>query len=366
MKKIFLFVLAALFAAELSAQQLKVVHFEKRGLDLTAKLKPRTDNNGDVCALLRVQIAAPNCQFSDSYIVGETEQGFGEYLIYMAKGARRIRVVHPDFLFVPLDYEFPEPLQSMDSYALVLEVPIYTHYAEIVEQQTQKPAAQPATQPTQKATKQEKQSKKEKQPKQEKQSKQAKSEKPTTSVATAPLPKPESYKVGDYYNENGKEGVVFWVDATGKHGKVISLTESASELQWSSDKKEQKRLIGADNEADGAKNMAVVKQILDWQSKYPAFKWCADLGDGWYLPAVEELQIFTLNDVVHHAVNRTLKEKGGKKLANKGEWKWYWSSTESSKKFGLYFCAWSVSMDYGDTYRSGKDYDYYVRAVSAF
>lgn len=175
-----------------------------------------------------------------------------------------------------------------------------------------------------------------------------------------------TYEVGDYYNENGKEGVVFWVDESGKHGKIVSMKESSSELKWSSDDYEQRRLIGADSETDGAKNMAVVKQIPDWQSKYPAFKWCADLGEGWYLPAVKELEIFTLNDAVHDSVNRTLAKKGGKKLKNKGKWYWFWSSTESEDECAGYFCAWYVGMYYGYTYYDNKYYNGYVRAVSAF
>jgi len=181
---------------------------------------------------------------------------------------------------------------------------------------------------------------------------------------------PTTFQVGDYYNQDGKEGVVFWVDASGRHGKILSMTESGSELEWSSDKYEQKRLIGADSETDGAKNMAVVKQISDWESKYPAFKWCADLGEGWYLPAKEELKIFTLNDAVYDKVNRTLSQHGGKPLANKGDsyyWDWYWSSTESSKKDSTgYFRAWIVNMYSGLTYGSSKYLDGYVRAVSAF
>ena len=174
-----------------------------------------------------------------------------------------------------------------------------------------------------------------------------------------------SYKVGDYYNENGKRGVVFWVDSSGKHGKIVSLAESI-ELQWSSDADEQKRLIGADDENDGANNMAVVKQIADWETKYPAFKWCADLDEGWYLPAIEELKLFTLDTSVHDAVNQTLASKG-EKLANKGDSHWYWSSTESSFKWDSgRFCALGVNMNDGNTPNGSKDSGNYVRAVSAF
>ena len=172
-----------------------------------------------------------------------------------------------------------------------------------------------------------------------------------------------TYKVGDYYNVNGKQGVVFWVDKTGQHGKIVSLTESTSSLQWSSDEAEQKRLIGADDVNNGANNMAVVKQIADWQSKYPAFEWCADLGEGWYLPAIEELKIFTLDESVHDAVNKTLATKGVE-LANIGA---YWSSTESDYQFSTgRFCAWGVDVYSGRTANFSKFNYNYVRAVSAF
>lgn len=181
-----------------------------------------------------------------------------------------------------------------------------------------------------------------------------------------------TYEVGDYYNENGKEGVVFWVDETGKHGKIVSMKESSYSMRWSSDGQEQKRFIGADSETDGAKNMAVVKQIPDWESKYPAFKWCADLGVGWYLPAIEELKIFTLNDAVYDAVNRTLEKIGGEKLANKGYEYCYWtsdkycSSTENGYKEEGYFCVWDVNMSDGSTVNYDKTNNGYVRAVAAF
>ncbi|MBQ5701768.1 MAG: PEGA domain-containing protein, partial [Alistipes sp.] len=174
------------------------------------------------------------------------------------------------------------------------------------------------------------------------------------------------YKVGDYYNDGKKEGVVFEVSADGKHGKIVSMTQSAEYLQWSTDTEEQKRLIGANSNTEGAINMAKVKAISGWKRKYPAFKWCADLGDGWYLPAIGELKKFTINDTIHNAVNRTLAAKGANKLCNRGEYECYWSSTEEDLQFGVVFCAWLVDMSNGDTTNFGKYGSGYVRAVSAF
>ncbi len=191
---------------------------------------------------------------------------------------------------------------------------------------------------------------------------------PTTTSPTTTKGKTSApYKVGDYYNDGAKEGVVFEVSVDGKHGKIVSMTQSASKLQWSSDKTEQKSLIGADSKTNGAYNMAKVKARPDWQSKYPAFKWCTDLGDGWYLPAIEELKKFILDDTIHDVVNRTLAAKGGKKLYNKGESGWYCSSTEHDYQFSNgEFCAWFVNVGSGNPGYYNKNDDYYVRAVSAF
>ena len=169
----------------------------------------------------------------------------------------------------------------------------------------------------------------------------------------------KTYRVGDYYDDGKKQGVVFEVAADGKHGKIVSLTESAKRLMWSTSS-EWKRVIGANDKHNGANNMSKVKQIDGWREKCPAFAWCADLGEGWYLPAIEELKMFTLDEVVHDAVNRTLATKG-KKLANKGDEHWYWSSTEGSNDL-----VWFVYMYYGYTDDLTKSYYSYVRAVSAF
>ena len=194
----------------------------------------------------------------------------------------------------------------------------------------------------------------------------------STLVGVVPEPKDtkqptltKTYQVGDYYNDGTKQGVVFEVSADGLHGKIVSMTQSRE--GWSSDEAELKRLIGADSKTDGAYNMAKVKAVANWQEKYPAFKWCADLGEGWYLPSIEELKKFTLDNAVYDAVNRTLTSKGGVKLFNRGdERRWYWSSTEKDYKIVGMFCACSVVMGSGITFNNFKASSSYVRAVSAF
>ncbi|MDE5636532.1 MAG: TIR domain-containing protein [Alistipes sp.] len=167
----------------------------------------------------------------------------------------------------------------------------------------------------------------------------------------------KTYEVGDYYDENGKEGVVFEVDATGRHGKIVSMKQSAKELRWCTKEEYDKRVVtGATDCTDGMKNMQAIRRIAGWREKYPAFAWCAEQGDGWYLPAIEELEKFTLDKSMRDAVNGTLSQQGGDKIST-----WYWSSSENDKR-----CAWCVLMYDGYTDYNFKSNLSFVRAVSAF
>ena len=186
------------------------------------------------------------------------------------------------------------------------------------------------------------------------------------SADNKPTAPSKVYKVGDYYNENGKEGVVFEVTPDGKHGKIVSL-KVADNLYWTTDSYEQKRLIGADSKSDGEYNMAKVKSIAGWQTKYPAFKWCADLGSGWYLPAIEELKRFTLNATVREAVNRTLTMTGYKAINNKSNYYKYFSSTELDYKwYSGEYSVHTVLTNCSQAASNSKQTADYVRAVATF
>ncbi|MBQ9138124.1 MAG: TIR domain-containing protein [Alistipes sp.] len=187
-------------------------------------------------------------------------------------------------------------------------------------------------------------------------------------VASPTLATVKTYKVGDYYNDGVREGVVFEVTEDGFHGKIVSMTQSDEEMPWSSSDDEQRRIIGANHESYGVYNTAEVKEILGWQDKYPAFAWCASLGDTWCLPAIDELKIFTLDATVRTIVNRTLSVKGGVKLKKEGEWISFWTSTESYKQNNIteQFSAWCVNMLSGKAFCSNKNSYHYVRAVAVF
>lgn len=197
---------------------------------------------------------------------------------------------------------------------------------------------------------------------------------PAAPVMTEPVapivsqPVERTWKVGDYYNVDGKEGVVFWVDDTGKHGKIVSLDQA--DMQWCTQDEYKKQLPGISEDVrDGMKNLQSIMKISDWRNKYPAFAWCAEHGDGWYLPAIEELKLLLLNDDVYDAVNTQIESLRKRKLFLKGRSRCsYWSSTAEDPSFCEYgaFRAWIVYMGSVDALCWSRFDKYYVRAVSAF
>lgn len=181
-----------------------------------------------------------------------------------------------------------------------------------------------------------------------------------------PMNNPQSlttYQVGDYYNTNGKEGVVFWVDDSGEHGKIVSLDQKS--LAWSTmDQYDKSIIVDTLTLVDGAVNTHKVLQRTD-KMEYPAFVWCEECGDGWYLPAIDELKLLLLDAEVHDAVNLTLESLGMPMLLNIGESGVYWSSTEY-KQFQQDCGAWCVYMEDGMCSNNLKFFQSNVRAVATF
>lgn len=134
-----------------------------------------------------------------------------------------------------------------------------------------------------------------------------------TSPTNAP-----TYKVGDHYNVNGLQGVVFEVSDNGRHGKIVGLKQER--LQWS-----------------------------------PAFQWCKRNGISWYLPSRDELSSL---QKVKNKVNVTLRNIGGQPIQ---EAALYWTSTgvDASR-------AWLVDMGSNNYQVYNKLYPLYVRAVTTF
>lgn len=169
------------------------------------------------------------------------------------------------------------------------------------------------------------------------------------------------YQVGSYYNVGGYEGVVFEVSDDGFHGKIVSLnqTKAAWNTKVVYDPTYRVYVVGtgvttgANNENDGMINTNIVMSRDD-NNMYPAFAWCRDMGDGWYMPVVDELLAIYANVNI---INATLHYHAASVITPT----LYWSSTESDE-----FCAHLVRFESGKTTCSTKSGNYYVRAVCAF
>lgn len=131
------------------------------------------------------------------------------------------------------------------------------------------------------------------------------------------------YEVGQLYESGSVKGVVFQVDSKGKHGKIVSLTESGNTMTW-----------------DDAR------------------AWCNGQGEGWYLPTLDELWVIYRKK---KAINKTLEEVKGAKVLSDYD---YWSSDENENDDEQ---AYTFDMQDSNTYSTYKNNAWvYVRAVRAF
>lgn len=151
----------------------------------------------------------------------------------------------------------------------------------------------------------------------------------------------KEYEIGDLYDRDGVKGVVCLLSEDKLHGLVISLDEIY--LPWSSFRKPDLRLIGTDDRKDGRQNMARVARYIEennlsWED-FPAFKWCLDQGEGWYLPSIDELLTIGHNynggtrmhndRQARNRFNGALKDAGGERM---DRMVFYFSSTELDEK----------------------------------
>lgn len=196
-----------------------------------------------------------------------------------------------------------------------------------------------------------------------------------------PQPQPEqtsdvrtvrSYRPGDYYEEGGVAGVVCAVTEDGLHGWVLSLDELF--LPWCLLHKEQLQALGADSRDDGRKNMEAVARVIEREglawSDFPAFEWCRRKGEGWYLPAIDELLTLghnynggsrmRLDRDARERFNTTLREHGGRKLDRSI---YYLSSTEIDAR-RVWMSHLGLEPPYLNEIQKGTKY--LVRAVHRF
>ncbi len=170
---------------------------------------------------------------------------------------------------------------------------------------------------------------------------------PETSAPRSEVQTPQGryvlkeYEIGELYDENGLKGVVCVLSEDKQHGLIISLDQIY--LPWNISRKPNLFVVGAENRTDGMANMEIVERYiaehgLSWDD-FPAFKWCREKGEGWYLPSIDEMLnighnynggVRTLNNrKARNKFNNALKDAGGKRM---DKMVYYFSSTEKNEK----------------------------------
>ena len=71
--------------------------------DLSASTNPRMDENGNPCGLVKVKSLSSDLRFKGQ-VVGEVENKVNEYWVYMAQGSKELRIIHPNFFPVDIDF----------------------------------------------------------------------------------------------------------------------------------------------------------------------------------------------------------------------------------------------------------------------
>lgn len=150
-------------------------------------------------------------------------------------------------------------------------------------------------------------------------------------------PASRQYKTGDWYSENGVEGIVIWTTPDGRHGRIINKRKFTRPYAFFSGPLNVP--LGMTDKSNGYANM---KALDGFMRANPGFGpdmfavaqvlW--KLGPGWYLPSINELDyFFRLRDTEvaytgenekfngktvkwHKIIDNTSKAHGGDKLNN--------------------------------------------------
>lgn len=191
-------------------------------------------------------------------------------------------------------------------------------------------------------------------------------------VGDAEVAKP--FAIGDFYNEGGVQGIVFEVDATGEHGKIVSVDEGAPSNVWAT----ENSVTDATSKTDGMSNTNILKSLDPTLAKFPALKWCDDKNQGgitgWYMPASDELKSLckafktfgnTKPDMFGTKFNNAIMATG---LPGAKELNWTSSYNSSSERDLTRAFNVSFMSDSGgeESWQKTRANGIYIRAVYAF
>lgn len=113
-----LFILLCICCTAVWAQDFRVTSFSLLESDLTARVDPVLDLNGDACALVRV-MADKRFEFSGPLGIVKREDKTAEILLYVPAGTKALTISHPRWGMLR-NYMLPLVLEGRRTYELVL------------------------------------------------------------------------------------------------------------------------------------------------------------------------------------------------------------------------------------------------------
>jgi formylglycine-generating enzyme required for sulfatase activity len=113
-----------LIVSPITAQEIIVNSFSERIGDLSASKQIRMDNNGILCALVKVLVHESDVQFEPN-VIGNIPHIENEYWVYLPAGSKHLKVRHPNYLTTDVLFEDygVKTLVSGITYELELDLP---------------------------------------------------------------------------------------------------------------------------------------------------------------------------------------------------------------------------------------------------
>ncbi len=114
-----MFILLICCCSNICAQEFRVASFSLLESDLTARVNPVFDLNGDACALIKV-IGDSRFDFSGPLGIVKRTERTAEILLYVPAGTKQLTISHPSWGMLR-NYALPMTLDGRDTYEMVLE-----------------------------------------------------------------------------------------------------------------------------------------------------------------------------------------------------------------------------------------------------
>ena len=193
-------------------------------------------------------------------------------------------------------------------------------------------------------------------------------------VTQEKMPVASAFTIGEYVDMDkgvqlAEGGIVFW--AEGNEAKILALKRIEQPLSWVSDESVKSTAVGCTDRNDGAVNTEMMT-LCGFADKIPVLNYCHD---GWYVPAIEEMNdvfiaynggpasapglkpdaITDTEKSAREAWDKLFTDRGGDVMnSNLTTIDVYWTSTESadpSKAFFIRLGQWEADKT-GSKYQS--------------